>query len=79
MAFFNLSFQEEKLLSKPQFKEAFSRNKNFHAVLKYAAKSSISENVFSFRTSGQEGKQFSIRSIDLSFGAVSPSPVWGPC
>ena len=43
----------------------------------WSSKSSVSENVFPFRTSGQKGKPFLMRSIDLSFGAQFPPPLCG--
>lgn len=68
MTFFNLSFQEEKVLSESQFKgNSLSWNKIFHSALKYPAKSSVSKNIFPFRTSGQKGKGFLMGSIDVSF------------
>jgi len=45
--------------------------------LKYPAKSTVSENVFSFRTSGQKGRWFLMSSTDLSFGAQLPPPLCG--
>lgn len=72
-----LVFKKKRFSQNLTAKRTLSWNKILHSALKYPAKSSVSESVFLFRTSGQKGKQFLMSSIDLSFGAQFLPPLCG--